>query len=321
MSQDSAMIHNRAMIVNNLAMLVKNKCNVSVSLGGKETLLTVLIAINHQDSTIVLDYGSSEYLNKKLGNIKNPHFNTVFNGIQVSFHVDHVRKSKYKGSDCFMIDIPHQLYWYNRREYYRVDCPTLDGAYIEIVLNQPDEEAKLDKKEAYKLALGKIEQKLLADIQTHIADEKLAWQRAYAKMGHTSKAKANIARQQFEEELDAHPAHPSTKLANVIRFNLVNVSMSGCQLINIDPEFSYYLPVGAFHRERLLHLPHINIDVSFKVITVHSMVGSVLDPNPNANEFEDHIGIEFLDLHESTEGAILRYVQDIERQSGLLDSL
>ena len=87
MSQDSAMIHNRAMIVNNLAMLVKNKCNVSVSLGGKETLLTVLLSINHQESTIVLDYGSSEYLNKKLVNIKNPHFNTVFNVIQVFFHL------------------------------------------------------------------------------------------------------------------------------------------------------------------------------------------------------------------------------------------
>jgi c-di-GMP-binding flagellar brake protein YcgR len=321
MSQDSAMLHNRAMIVNNLAMLVKNKCNVSVSLGGKETLLTVLISINHQDSKIVLDYGSSEYLNKKLVNMKNPHFNTVFNGIQVSFHVDHVSKSKYKGSDCFIIDIPHQLYWYNRREYYRVDCPTLDGAYIEIRLNQPNDDAKLEKKEAYGLAIAKIEQKLLVDIQTQIADEKIAWQRAYSKMGPTSKLNATIARQKFEEELEVHPAHPSSKLANVISFNLVNVSMSGCQLINIDPEFSYYLPVCAFHRERLLHLPHVNIEVSFKVVTINSMVGSVLDPNPNANEFEDHIGIEFLDLHESTEGAILRYVQDIERQSGLLDSL
>lgn len=319
MSQDSAMIHNRAMIVNNLAMLVKNKCNVSVSLGGKETLLTVLIAINHQDSTIVLDYGSSEYLNKKLVNIKKPHFNTVFNGIQVSFHVDHVRKSKYKGSDCFMIDIPYQLYWYNRREYYRVDCPTLDGAYIEIVLNQPDEDAKLEKKEAYGLAIAKIEQKLIANIQTQIIDEKLAWQRAYSKMGPASKMKANVARQKFEEELEAHPAHPSPKLANVMRFNLVNVSMSGCQLINIDPEFTYYLPVGAFYRDRFLHLPHVTIEVSFKVVTVNSIEGSVLDPS--GNEFEDHIGVEFLDLPESIEGAILRYVQDIERQSGLLDSL
>ena len=60
MSDDSAMIHNRAMIVNNLALLVKNKCNLSVALGGKETLLTVLLAINHQDGTVVLDYGSSD---------------------------------------------------------------------------------------------------------------------------------------------------------------------------------------------------------------------------------------------------------------------
>ncbi|MEY3281188.1 MAG: hypothetical protein RL674_1173 [Pseudomonadota bacterium] len=319
MSHDSAMIHNRAMIVNNLAMLVKNKCNVSVSLGGKETLLTVLLSINHQESTIVLDYGSSEYLNKKLVNIKNPHFNTVFNGIQVSFHVDHVRKSKYKGSDCFMINIPDQLYWYNRREYYRVACPALDGANIEIVLTEPSEETSLEKKQAYALAIARIEQKLIADIQTQYADEKIAWQRAYSKMGASSKIKANIARQKFEEELEAHPAHPSTKLANVMRFNLVNVSMSGCQLINIDPEFSYYLPSGAFYHDKLLNLPHFKIYVSFKVMSVNSIVRSLLDPE--ANEFEDHIGLEFMDIPESIEGAILRYVQDIERQSGLLDSL
>jgi c-di-GMP-binding flagellar brake protein YcgR len=54
-------------------------------------------------------------------------------------------------------------------------------------------------------------------------------------------------------------------------------------------------------------------------MSVNSIVRSVLDPE--ANEFEDHIGLEFMDIPESIEGAILRYVQDIERQSGLLDSL
>ena len=145
---DSAMLRNRAMIVNNLAMLVKNKCNVSASLGGKETLLTVLIAINHKEGTIVLDYGSSAYLNKKLLAVKNPKFNTVFNGIQVAFHVDQVTIGKFKGADCFMIDIPDSLYWYNRREYYRVDTPTLNPAYIDIEIAEPEEDAKLEYKEA-----------------------------------------------------------------------------------------------------------------------------------------------------------------------------
>jgi hypothetical protein len=38
MTDDSAVIHNRLMIFNNLAMLVKHKCNVSIALGGKQTL-------------------------------------------------------------------------------------------------------------------------------------------------------------------------------------------------------------------------------------------------------------------------------------------
>jgi c-di-GMP-binding flagellar brake protein YcgR len=321
MSDDSAMIHNRAMIVNNLAMLVKNKCNLSVALGGKETLLTVLLAINHQDGTVVLDYGSSDYLNKKLLKVRSPGFKTVFNGIQVSFHVGGVTKGKYRGSDCFIIDIPSQLYWYNRREYYRVDCPSAASSYIQIELDEPEEDAKLEVKEAYSMAMSKIQQKLIIELQQRIAEEKEAFQRAYSKMNAASKAKANAIREKFEENLEVNSLKPSPKLANVIRLNLADISMSGCRLVNVDPEFSAYFQEGSFSRERLLVMPHVRIRVGFKVVSAQ-VVSSRLGGNEiNPDNYEENIGVEFLDLPQSLEGAILRYVQDIERQSGLLDNL
>lgn len=320
MSDDSAMIHNRAMIVNNLALLVKNKCNLSVALGGKETLLTVLLAINHQDGTVVLDYGSSDYLNKKLLKVRSPGFNTVFNGIQVSFHVGGIQKGKYRGSDCFIIDIPSQLYWYNRREYYRVECPTAASSYIQIELEEPGDGAKLEVREAYTLAMAKIQQKLMLELQHRTAEEKEAYLQAYRKMNAQSKAKASTVRQKFEEDLEANPPKPSPKLANVIRFTLADISMSGCRLVNVDPEFSHYLQEGAFSRERLLVMPHVRIRVSFKVVS-SQVVSSKLNQEANPDTFEENIGVEFLDLPQSLEGAILRYVQDIERQSGLLDNL
>jgi c-di-GMP-binding flagellar brake protein YcgR len=311
---DSAMLRNRAMIVNNLAMLVKNKCNVSASLGGKETLLTVLIAINHKEGTIVLDYGSSAYLNKKLLAVKNPKFNTVFNGIQVAFHVDQVTIGKFKGADCFMIDIPDSLYWYNRREYYRVDTPTLNPAYIEIEIAEPEEDAKLEYKEAYALATAKIQQKLLAAIQEEIAEEQQAWQRAYQKMTIDSKIKAKRERAIFEEEREANPVVPDPKLARIIRLNLSDISMSGCKLINSDPEFSYFLQEQAIFDDRPFVMPHVTVDVSFKVLSVRLGVAF------RAEDFEELVGVAFLDIPQSIEGAILRYVQDIERQSGLLNN-
>ncbi len=321
MSDDSAMIHNRAMIVNNLAMLVKNKCNLSVGLGGKETLLTVLLAINHQDGTVVLDYGSSDYLNKKLLKVRSPGFNTVFNGIQVSFHVGGVVKGKYRGSDCFIIDIPSQLYWYNRREYYRVECPSALTSYIQIELEEPGDGAKIEVKEAYTLAMAKIQQKLMIELQHRIAEEKEAFQRAYSKMNAASKAKAIAIREKFEEELEARPPKPNPKLANVIRFSLADISMSGCRLVNVDPEFSYYLQEGSFSRERLLVMPHVRISVSFKVVSAQVVSSRLGGTEINYDAFEENIGVEFLDLPQSLEGSILRYVQDIERQSGLLDNL
>jgi c-di-GMP-binding flagellar brake protein YcgR len=311
---DSAMLRNRAMIVNNLAMLVKNKCNVSASLGGKETLLTVLIAINHKEGTIVLDYGSSAYLNKKLLAVKNPKFNTVFNGIQVAFHVDQVTIGKFKGADCFMIDIPDSLYWYNRREYYRVDTPTLNPAYIEIEIAEPEEDAKLEYKEAYALATAKIQQKLLAAIQEEIAEEQQAWQRAYQKMTIDSKIKAKRERAIFDEEREANPVVPDPKLARVVRLNLSDISMSGCKLINTDPEFSYFLQEQTIFDDRPFVMPHVTVEVSFKVLSVRLGVAF------RAEDFEELVGVTFLDIPQSIEGAILRYVQDIERQSGLLNN-
>ena len=311
---DSAMLRNRAMIVNNLAMLVKNKCNVSASLGGKETLLTVLIAINHKEGTIVLDYGSSAYLNKKLLAVKNPKFNTVFNGIQVAFHVDQVTIGKFKGADCFMIDIPDSLYWYNRREYYRVDTPTLNPAYIDIEIAEPEEDAKLEYKEAYALATAKIQQKLLAAIQEEIAEEQQAWQRAYQKMTIDSKIKAKRERAIFDEEREANPVMPDPKLARMVRLNLSDISMSGCKLINTDPEFSYFLQEQAIFDDRPFVMPHVTVEVSFKVLSVRLGVAF------RAEDFEELVGVTFLDIPQSIEGAVLRYVQDIERQSGLLNN-
>jgi c-di-GMP-binding flagellar brake protein YcgR len=311
---DSAMLRNRAMIVNNLAMLVKNKCNVSASLGGKETLLTVLIAINHKEGTIVLDYGSSAYLNKKLLAVKNPKFNTVFNGIQVAFHVDQVTIGKFKGADCFMIDIPDSLYWYNRREYYRVDTPTLNPAYIDIEIAEPEEDAKLEYKEAYALATAKIQQKLLAAIQEEIAEEQQAWQRAYQKMTIDSKIKAKRERAIFDEEREANPVMPDPKLARMVRLNLSDISMSGCKLINTDPEFSFFLQEQAIFDDRPFVMPHVTVEVSFKILSVRLGVAF------RAEDFEELVGVTFLDIPQSIEGAVLRYVQDIERQSGLLNN-
>jgi c-di-GMP-binding flagellar brake protein YcgR len=287
---------------------------VSASLGGKETLLTVLIAINHKEGTIVLDYGSSAYLNKKLLAVKNPKFNTVFNGIQVAFHVDQVTIGKFKGADCFMIDIPDSLYWYNRREYYRVDTPTLNPAYIEIEIAEPEEDAKLEYKEAYALATAKIQQKLLAAIQEEIAEEQQAWQRAYQKMTIDSKIKAKRERAIFEEEREANPVVPDPKLARIIRLNLSDISMSGCKLINSDPEFSYFLQEQTIFDDRPFVMPHVTVDVSFKVLSVRLGVAF------RAEDFEELVGVAFLDIPQSIEGAILRYVQDIERQSGLLNN-
>ena len=85
-NDDSAMLHNRAMIINNLSMLVKHKCMIGANLGGKDSLLTAIIAINHKEGTLVLDYGASDFLNKKLKEVYFDFFKRLFGGFgKISF--------------------------------------------------------------------------------------------------------------------------------------------------------------------------------------------------------------------------------------------
>jgi hypothetical protein len=312
---DSATIHNRVMIMNNLAMLVKHKCNVSVALGGKQTLLTVLVAIHHKSGNIELDYGSNEYLNQKLLSISDVHFSTVFNGIQVAFTVDKVIKGHGKWGECFVIKIPKSLYWFNRRDFYRVKTPMLNGAYLEILLSLPEDSSEFDEKEAYRMAIEKIHLKLIDDIKNDIINEYIAWERAFKKMNDTSKKKAVAQREIFEEERDAITIVTSPKLANIVRLPLLDLSMTGCRLINIDPEFSHFLQNHTLFKNCTLMTPKFVADVSFRIVSVN--LGVAFKPT----DFEEYIGVVFENIEQIVKGAILHYLQDIERQSGVLNNV
>lgn len=314
-NDDSAMLHNKAMIINNLSLLVKNKCMVSAKLGEKESFLTAVIAVNHKEGTMILDYGSSENLNKRLLSSSHVKFTTVFNGIQVAFTAEHVKKIKYQSDDAFQIPIPNSLYWYNRREYYRVNVPIMNPGICEISLKEPPEEASLEYKQAYKNATALILEGLMAQIQAELVAEQQEFIKAYGKMSVENKIKAKLERQKLEEERAANPPQPEERLLNLIRLNMHDVSLSGFSVKNFNEEFSFFLTRGTVYDKVNLVLPNFGtIEVGFEIMMKRPIEAHKI------GEFAELVGVKFLPMRQAAESAVLRYIQEIERQSGILNN-
>jgi c-di-GMP-binding flagellar brake protein YcgR len=313
-NDDSTMLHNRAMIINNLSMLVKHKCMIGANLGGKDSLLTAIVAINHKDGTLILDYGSSDFLNKKLLSTPHVKFTTGFNGIQVAFTSDKITKTKYQGEDAFVLPIPGSLYWYNRREYYRVNTPLMNPSICEIALKTPEEDASEEYKQAYSVATEIIKNQLLAKIQEELVAEQQAFIKAYSKMSVESKIKAKLERQQIEAERVENPIVPEERLLNLIRLDLHDISLSGFSMTNYCESFSTFLTKGTIYENCTFIMPeHGEVSVTFEI-----MMNRKIETH-KVGQFAELIGTKFLNMKASTESAVLRYIQDIERQSGVLN--
>ncbi len=313
-NDDSAMIHNKAMITSNLSMLVKHKCMISANLGGKESLLTAIVAVNHKDGTMILDYGASEHLNKKLLTTPHVKFTTGFNGIQVAFTGEKITKIKYEGSDAFLMAIPGSLYWFNRREYYRVNTPIMNPSICEFALKEPTEESSADYRQAYAVAISVIKEGLLAQLQAEMVSEQQAFIKAYAKMSVESKIKAKIERQKIEEEREANPPQPDERLLNLIRLNLHDISLSGFSVTNHNEEFSFFLTRGTIFENANLIMPGFGeVSVSFEIMMKRQIEAH------KVGEFAELVGVKFQKMKQGAESAVLRYIQEIERQSGVLN--
>lgn len=313
-NENTAMLHNRAMISNNLSMLVKNKCMVSADLGGKESLLTAIIAVNYKEGVLFLDYSASDYLNKKLVSTPHVKFSATFNGIQVAFTGDKITLVKYDGDPAFSMPIPSSLYWYNRREYYRVNTPFMNPAVCEITLQPPTKESTREYIDAYNKATDLIKKELLIKAQKELVAEQQAFIKAYSKMSVENKIKAKLERQQLEADRAINPPVLDESLNSIIRLELHDVSLSGFSITNSHDTFSYFLTTDTVYNNCKLIMPnHGNVTISFQIMMKRQV------ETHKVGEFSELVGTKFLDMKQSSESAILRYIQDLERQSGILN--
>lgn len=132
-------VHNPKQIIQNLSILLKNKCLLSVRFGeGKAFFLTAILEIDEANNALVFDYGLKEVLNQKLLNATRITFEANFSGIKSSFKGSMPTQILYNGEPAFTMPIPQSIFWMQRREFFRVISPGSKSSYCQVTLENQE---------------------------------------------------------------------------------------------------------------------------------------------------------------------------------------
>ncbi len=302
----SPVLYNRAMILGNLFILVKHECLITAFLGKKRLLLTSIIEVNPKNNTIILDTSVVENLNNKLLNTPRVKFCTVFNGVHVAFTIDSITRVKYGQNDVFVMPIPRSLYWFNRRNAYRVKVPITDISLCKLPIFALEYTAIEKSKENYIQARNKIKLQALKQIENDLIQEENDFWIAYAKMPEKEAAVAKIEREALEKERAENPVVPDENALNSIRLQLFDISISSCSMINYDEEFSHFLTIKSLLKNCIISMPnHGEITVSLEIATKRNFEES--------SQFNELVCFKFVETEPATESLIFRYIQALDR--------
>lgn len=133
-------ISNPRQIVQNLSILIKNKCLLSVRFNeGKAFFLTAILEIDQANKSIVFDRAPKEDLNQQLIKADRINFEADFAGIKASFKGSRPEQITYNGEPAFSMPIPESIFWLQRREFFRIKSPLSKASYCQLIFE--DQEA------------------------------------------------------------------------------------------------------------------------------------------------------------------------------------
>lgn len=116
--------HHRREILFYLHQLINDGERVSVVFAeGRETFLTVLLAIDEEHDLLIFDWGGSEDTNQKLLNSGRNFFVCAPQGVKHQFMVDAVHETTYQRRRAFITVLPARYTRLQRREFFRLVLP------------------------------------------------------------------------------------------------------------------------------------------------------------------------------------------------------
>jgi c-di-GMP-binding flagellar brake protein YcgR len=310
MSGSDVVVRNSGMIASNLALLAKEKTMISAALGGKNSILTSILEVDLKKNIVMIDTSPSEQLNQMCLKSGRVQFSSVFNGVKVAFTGEKITRVRHNGYDVFSMSLPSSLYWFDRRGAFRVRVPRLSPGFCKVAVPPPDEDAKADEIAIFKQLTDLIRQKLMAKIEQDLATERQNFQKSYLKMSPESRVKAKLEREQLEKEREENPVLPDENSVNVLELRMIDLSMTGCALMNNVQNYSHFLSVNRIYKNCVLELP----DHGECTIDMEIMMQNELEENDDKTvDYSEFIGMKFLNLTQISESKIFRYIQAVDR--------
>ncbi len=124
---DKYLLQSRPQIVAVLRDLSKRTPFITAYLsGGKQYLLTTVLAVLPDRDLVVLDYGQDEKVNERALSEGEMLCVTKMDNISIKFRVNELRKARYQGEVVFAAAIPDALHRPQRREFFRVSTPIVN---------------------------------------------------------------------------------------------------------------------------------------------------------------------------------------------------
>lgn len=94
--------------------------------GGKDLLLTSVLAVHPEINTVILDCGSNTELNQRILRADKIIFVTSLDRVKVQFTSAGIEPGVFENKPAFVIPIPTQALRIQRREYYRLTTPIVN---------------------------------------------------------------------------------------------------------------------------------------------------------------------------------------------------
>jgi len=90
---------------------------------GSDNILTMLVAVDEEDDTIIFDWGGNEESNRKLLASQRSTLITFQGGVRIQFSLGPAWEISYDGRKALATRLPEKLLRVQRREFFRVTLP------------------------------------------------------------------------------------------------------------------------------------------------------------------------------------------------------
>lgn len=98
-------------------------------------ILTSIVAVDAKKRTFILDVSSDEKRNAQFAKSKRVTCKTRCNNVRVDFSINNFKSVKYKGDKAFSCDLPQNILYLQRRNYYRMEIPLGDKLICQTTTN------------------------------------------------------------------------------------------------------------------------------------------------------------------------------------------